>query len=95
MYKIGQGTGFFNWSSVAEAMQEIPENFNLVDPPMRDGVRSLQANDQPTWVAVRYFSSDPGAWLLHCHIVSHSIGSSIATTCIINVTGRLRIAKAG
>ena len=31
----GAGTGKFNWTSVAEAQQEIPEMFNLVDPPMR------------------------------------------------------------
>lgn len=31
----GVGTGEFNWTSVAEAQQEIPEMFNLVDPPMR------------------------------------------------------------
>lgn len=31
----GVGTGEFNWTSVAEAQQEIPEKFNLVDPPMR------------------------------------------------------------
>lgn len=34
MFK-GVGMGEFKWASVAEAQQEIPEMFNLVDPPMR------------------------------------------------------------
>ncbi|KAJ5187567.1 Multicopper oxidase type 2 [Penicillium cf. viridicatum] len=37
----GAGTGEFNWTSVAEAQQEIPEMFNLVDPPMRDTFTTL------------------------------------------------------
>lgn len=73
MYVIGQGTGDFKWNSVAEATREFPQNFNLVDPPLRDSVRTIQANDEPTWVAVRYHSKDPGAWLLHCHIVSLAV----------------------
>ncbi|CAI7638973.1 unnamed protein product [Penicillium discolor] len=35
VYILGVGTGEFNWTSVAEAQQEIPEMFNMVDPPMR------------------------------------------------------------
>ncbi|KAL8334395.1 hypothetical protein RB598_008915 [Gaeumannomyces tritici] len=35
---------------------------------------SLVAVGQPAWIAVRYHSSDPGPWLMHCHIQAHLEG---------------------
>jgi hypothetical protein len=29
---------------------------------------------QPTWVAIRYHSSNPGAFIMHCHIQIHFAG---------------------
>ena len=42
-YIIGQGSGAFNWSSVAEAIVASPTSFNLIDPPLRDGFLTLAA----------------------------------------------------
>ncbi|KAK3326870.1 multicopper oxidase [Apodospora peruviana] len=71
MRMIGFGGGDFKWDSVDEAIKDVPENFNLVDPPKRDGFATPQAVTGPTWMAVRYQVTNPGAWLLHCHIQSH------------------------
>jgi hypothetical protein len=40
----GAGTGKFNWTSVAEARKEIPDLFNLVNPPMRGTIFELPWN---------------------------------------------------
>ncbi|KAJ5788527.1 Multicopper oxidase type 2 [Penicillium paradoxum] len=74
VYVIGAGTGLFNWTSVADAQKEIPEMFNLVDPPMRDTFTSPAALDNPSWMAVRYHVQNPGAFFLHCHIDPHLTG---------------------
>lgn len=74
MWLLGSGNGLFKWSSVAEAALEIPQSFNLVDPPRRDGFATLNAGTGPTWTAVRYHVTNPGAWMLHCHIQTHLMG---------------------
>ena len=74
MWLIGSGQGLFKWSSVAEAVKEVPQSFNLVDPPRRDGFSTVDAPRYSTWTAVRYHVTDPGAWMLHCHIQTHLIG---------------------
>ena len=74
MWLIGEGNGVFTWSTVAEAIQAIPESFNLVDPPLRDTLATPQAATEPAWMVVRYYVTNPGAWLLHCHVQSHLLG---------------------
>lgn len=74
MWLIGQGEGPFEYASVAEAAAEMPEAFNFVNPPMRDSWSTLAATTGPTWTAVRYHVTDPGAWFLHCHIQTHMLG---------------------
>ncbi|KAK3358827.1 Cupredoxin [Lasiosphaeria hispida] len=74
MWRIGHGEGEFTWGSVNEAIAAIPGSFNLVDPPRRDGFVTEAATDAKTWTAVRYHVTNPGAWLLHCHIQSHLLG---------------------
>ncbi|KAL8300899.1 hypothetical protein RB597_009376 [Gaeumannomyces tritici] len=61
-------------NSVAEAARTRPQSFNLQNPPKRDTFQSLVAVGQPAWIAVRYHSSDPGPWLMHCHIQAHLEG---------------------
>ncbi|EXJ84319.1 hypothetical protein A1O3_04986 [Capronia epimyces CBS 606.96] len=73
-FVIGSGSGAFNYSSVAEAIQYIPENFNLVNPPQRDGSNVPAAPAEPSWLAIRYHSVNPGAFLLHCHVQTHFSG---------------------
>ncbi|GAB1315221.1 Multicopper oxidase [Madurella fahalii] len=74
MFLLGYGAGTFPWASVEEAMGEVPQAFNLVDPPHRDGFATRPAGTGPQWMAVRYHVSQPGAWLLHCHIQGHLLG---------------------
>ncbi|KAH8879443.1 multicopper oxidase [Thozetella sp. PMI_491] len=74
MWQIGAGTGAFNYTSVADAIKAMPQNFNLVDPPRRDTLATPPANTEPAWMVVRYHVTNPGAWLLHCHIQSHLLG---------------------
>ena len=71
---IGQGEGIFNYSSVAEAMQYIPDSFNLVNPPIRDTTPTPVAGPNPTWLVIRYQVVNPGAFLMHCHIQLHQSG---------------------
>ncbi|XWW92692.1 hypothetical protein V2A60_000617 [Cordyceps javanica] len=74
MYKIGSGTGAFKWASVDEAVQEAPGQFNLVNPPRRDTIDTPAAVNDTIWTVVRYHVTNPGAWLLHCHISNHMMG---------------------
>lgn len=74
MWQIGSGHGIWNYTSVEEAMKVIPDSFNLVDPPRRDGFATLDSPRGPTWIAVRYHVTNPGAWFLHCHISTHLQG---------------------
>jgi FtsP/CotA-like multicopper oxidase with cupredoxin domain len=74
VFIIGEGEGDFNWNTVAEAAEAVPENFNFDTPPYRDGFVTPQSRRLPTWLAVRYHVNNPGAWMLHCHIQSHLTG---------------------
>lgn len=71
---IGQGTGIFNYSTVAEAIQDIPESFNLVNPAIRDTSPTLETATEPVWMVIRYHVVNPGAFLMHCHIQTHQSG---------------------
>lgn len=73
-FVIGQGNGVFNWSSVAEAREEIPDSFNLINPPIRDTTTVPFSATGPIWIALRYQVVNPGAFLLHCHIQVHQSG---------------------
>ncbi|KKK24927.1 hypothetical protein AOCH_006475 [Aspergillus ochraceoroseus] len=73
-FVIGQGEGKWNYSSVAEAMEYIPESFNLENPQLRDTFVTPAARTGPTWLALRYQVVNPGAFLLHCHIQVHLSG---------------------
>lgn len=73
-FVIGQGEGKWNYSSVAEAMHYIPENFNFKTPQIRDTFATPPAATGPTWLAIRYHVVNPGAFLLHCHIQVHQSG---------------------
>lgn len=74
-YLIGQGPGPFNYTNVEDAMKEIPQYFNLVNPPPRDGFTTLPVLDSnPVFMVVRYHVTNPGAWLLHCHLQTHLEG---------------------
>ena len=73
-FVIGQGDGEWNYSSVAEAIQHVPESFNLETPQIRDTFTTPAASTGPTWLVIRYQVVNPGAFLLHCHIQVHLTG---------------------
>ncbi|KAK2747866.1 hypothetical protein FQN55_004743 [Onygenales sp. PD_40] len=74
VFVIGRGDGPFEYSTVAEAMAEIPENFDLQSPLLRDTWIPPPAATGPTWTAVRYHVVNPGPSFLHCHIQLHLAG---------------------
>ncbi|KAH6842859.1 multicopper oxidase [Chaetomium sp. MPI-CAGE-AT-0009] len=76
MWKIGEGAGRWNYSSVAEAMAAQPQNFNLANPGLRDTWLTMFAKEpgQVFWSVFRYHVTDPGPWLFHCHFERHFMG---------------------
>ena len=72
-WRIGQSLGVWNYSSVADAMLEAPEKFNLETANYRDTWLTEFA-DGPYWVVLRYQVTNPGAWFFHCHIEIHLSG---------------------
>jgi len=73
-YIIGQGSGAFNWSSVAEAIAASPTSFNLIDPPLRDGFLTAPAPTDYTWTVIRYEAPVNTVTFMHCHINEHLFG---------------------
>ena len=73
-FVIGQGKGPFKYSSVAEAMEDIPESFNLNTPQIRDTFITPAAPTETTWLALRYQVINPGPFLMHCHVQVHLSG---------------------
>jgi len=63
---LGSGDGGFPYASVVDAPAAL---INTVNPPYRD-TTDLPASG---WVAIRYLTDNPGAWLLHCHIQWHLV----------------------
>ncbi|KAL2367389.1 conidial pigment biosynthesis oxidase Arb2/brown2, variant 2 [Blastomyces gilchristii SLH14081] len=75
MYLIGKGQGPFDWETVEDAIKEVPQFFNLKSPPLVDGFTSPPGTAQdPGWVVARYQVTNPGPFLLHCHIQTHLSG---------------------
>lgn len=73
-FLIGYGQGSWNYSSVADAMNYIPQKFNLKNPPLFDTIATVPAITEPSWIALRYHVNNPGAFLIHCHIQVHTNG---------------------
>ncbi|PYH69631.1 multicopper oxidase [Aspergillus vadensis CBS 113365] len=73
-FVIGTGNQPFIWSSVEEAMKDIPENFNFENPQLRDTFYSPSSSTGPSWLAMRYHIVNPGPFLLHCHLQMHHVG---------------------
>jgi FtsP/CotA-like multicopper oxidase with cupredoxin domain len=72
VWLIGQGDGIWNYPSVEAAMAAEPGNFNLVDPNYRDTV--ITTFRGAAWFVIRYQATNPGPWLLHCHVETHLAG---------------------
>ncbi|CAI9763919.1 unnamed protein product [Fraxinus pennsylvanica] len=59
-YVVGWGFGNFD-------RDRDPLNYNLVDPPLVNTI-AVPING---WTTVRFKASNPGVWLLHCHLERH------------------------
>lgn len=59
-YVLGFGTSAWSASDA--------NNLNYDNPPRRD-VAMLPTNG---WLALAFYTNNPGAWLMHCHIVWHA-----------------------
>ena len=74
---IGYGQGVWSYSSVADALDHIPGNFNLDNPPLFDTIGTLPSNNEATWAVLRYQVVNPGAFIIHCHIQIHQTGGML------------------
>lgn len=74
-WRIGFGTGVWNYTSVEEAIKERPKDFNLETPGLRDTwITAFSIGGEAYWSVFRYFVDNPGPWLFHCHIELHLMG---------------------
>jgi FtsP/CotA-like multicopper oxidase with cupredoxin domain len=74
-YMIGSGVSTWNFSSVAEAKNVMPQSFNLISPPIRDTYPTpIALGGAEAWIVYRYQVVNPGAFLFHCHIQDHLDG---------------------
>eukprot|EP01012_Entosiphon_sulcatum_P020476 TRINITY_DN25424_c0_g1_i1.p2 TRINITY_DN25424_c0_g1~~TRINITY_DN25424_c0_g1_i1.p2 ORF type:complete len:566 (-),score=100.28 TRINITY_DN25424_c0_g1_i1:253-1950(-) len=62
VWDLGFGIGTYDTSA------SYPQ-LNLVDPPLRDTVTVYPHG----WTKFRLRADNPGAWLLHCHIIWHEV----------------------
>ncbi|KAG4414496.1 hypothetical protein IFR04_012373 [Cadophora malorum] len=62
-FLLGYGLGEFNYTDTADAVAHIPQNFNLENPPYRDGFHTLPTQSVSTWMIVRYKVEIPGVGL--------------------------------
>lgn len=60
-YVVGLGVGTYDESKDSA-------NFNLVDPPLMNTV----AVPSGGWAAIRFYTDNPGVWLMHCHFEMHT-----------------------
>ncbi|PTB35116.1 multicopper oxidase [Trichoderma asperellum CBS 433.97] len=74
-WRIGFGTGVWNYTSVEEAIKERPKDFNLETPGLRDTwLTAFSVSGEAYWSVFRYYVDNPGPWLFHCHIELHFMG---------------------
>jgi L-ascorbate oxidase len=59
---VGRGEGIYD-------PEVHVDTYNLENPVLRDTVTVYPLN----WVAIRFVANNPGAWLFHCHILSHHV----------------------
>ncbi|RAL02185.1 laccase [Aspergillus ibericus CBS 121593] len=73
-YVLGWGDSAWNYSSVAEAMEYIPDSFNLQNPQRRDTFQTPPSTPNKSWLALRYHVVNPGPFFIHCHLSMHEMG---------------------
>ncbi|TXG74473.1 hypothetical protein EZV62_003052 [Acer yangbiense] len=78
-YVVGMGFGNFNPS------RDIAK-FNLINPPKRNTIGTPPGG----WVAIRFAATNPGIWLMHCHIDSHLTWGLAMSFLVENGVGKLQ-----
>lgn len=82
-FVVGQGRGAW---TLADA-----QSYNLQDPPLRDTVTVLApAPGTPAvggWTAVRFRTSNTGAWPVHCHIAAHQMLGQMVVLVVGDLAG--------
>lgn len=63
-FMVGSGLG--NWS-----LDKVDTEYNTVNPALRDTATLLFNASNSGWTALRFRTSNPGVWPLHCHILAH------------------------
>jgi hypothetical protein len=79
MWQIGAGMGIWNYSTTAEAIAAQPEAFNFDNPNYRDTF--VTGFNGPSWIVMRYHATNPGPWMLHCHVETH-LGAGMAVAIL-------------
>ncbi|KAI4352808.1 hypothetical protein L6164_007026 [Bauhinia variegata] len=59
-YVVGFGYGNFD-------KEKDPMKYNLIDPPLKNTV----VVPKNGWAAIRFRATNPGVWLMHCHLERH------------------------
>ncbi|KAK2642507.1 hypothetical protein Ddye_024270 [Dipteronia dyeriana] len=78
-YVVGMGFGNFNPS-------RDTAKFNIIDPPKRNTIGTPPGG----WVAIRFAATNPGIWLLHCHIDAHLTWGLAMSFLVENGVGKLQ-----
>ncbi|KAJ5874769.1 laccase TilA [Penicillium soppii] len=65
---ISSGIGAWNYTSVAEAMQFIPESFSLKKPSDPGWFIVAGTREEQSQLAIRYHVINPGAVIIHCQV---------------------------
>ncbi|KAJ6112305.1 Cupredoxin [Penicillium sp. IBT 18751x] len=83
---LGSGTGNFPYTSVLDVPQGV---LNLHNPVYRD-TADIPASG---WLAIRFVTDNPGAWLMHCHMQWHLM-SGFALVFVEGASEILGVVKA-
>ncbi|KAG8765534.1 hypothetical protein FRC12_007445 [Ceratobasidium sp. 428] len=70
-WMLGSGTGAFPYATIQDAVNAGYKGINVKNPPYRDDFVTPVDMTGKAWTAMRFRSTDPGPWIMHCHIDAH------------------------
>ncbi|QRV81877.1 Multicopper oxidase [Ceratobasidium sp. AG-Ba] len=68
---LGSGSGEFPYPTIQDAVKAGYKGINMKNPPFRDDFATPVDMSGKAWAAMRFLASDPGPWIMHCHIDAH------------------------
>ncbi|KAG8746638.1 hypothetical protein FRC10_004241 [Ceratobasidium sp. 414] len=68
---LGSGSGAFPYATIQDAVDAGYKGINMKNPPYRDDFVTPVDITGQAWAAMRFFSTDPGPVIMHCHIDAH------------------------